>query len=79
MTVLPLKIGPKSCSETLVTTNLRCVTSQKSEDVTIILKFDAVVDTVDTQITLKCTANKVNNASIYVVVQMCVNKRAVLV
>ena len=47
-TVLPLKIGRISCPETSVTTNVRCVISQKSEDVTLFLMFDAVVDTVDT-------------------------------
>ena len=29
----PLEIGPMGCLETSVTTNLRCVTSQKSEDI----------------------------------------------
>jgi hypothetical protein len=29
----PLKMGPMGCIETSVTTSLRCVTSQKSEDI----------------------------------------------
>ena len=29
----PLKMGPIGCTETSVTTSLRCVTSQKSEDI----------------------------------------------
>jgi len=33
VTAWPLKMGPIGCTETSVTTNLRCVTSQKSEDI----------------------------------------------
>jgi hypothetical protein len=34
-TTWPLKMGPVSCLETSVTTNLRCVASQKSEDLNL--------------------------------------------